>query len=148
MVPGPRFEDVEVGLELPPRTYSVERRDLVRYAGASLDFNPIHWSPEAAERAGLPGVIAHGMLTMALAGRAVTDWVGDPGAVEDYSVRFSRPLVVDGVEGAAVEVRGRVGELLDGERVVVELAVTGGGRDLLTRARAVVRLSKPSSAEL
>ena len=80
---------VELGTELPPRVYRVPRADLVRYAGASGDFNPIHWSDRTAAKVGLPGVIAHGMYTMALAGQAVLDWVGDPAAVVDYGVRFS-----------------------------------------------------------
>ena len=92
-----------------PQTYRVTRADLVRYAGASGDFNPIHWSDRTAVAVGLPGVIAHGMFTMALAGRAVTAWAGDPGAVVEYGVRFTRPVVVpDDDEGAEVVVTGAV----------------------------------------
>ena len=83
----------EVGARLPARTFRVTRADLVRYAGASGDFNPIHWSDRAAATVGLPGVIAHGMLTMALVGRAVTGWAGDPAAVVDYNVRFTKPVL-------------------------------------------------------
>ena len=84
----------EAGHQLPPQTFRVTRADLVRYAGASGDFNPIHWSDRVATGVGLPGVIAHGMFTMALAGRAVTAWVGgDPDAVVEYGVRFTRPVV-------------------------------------------------------
>ena len=98
-----------VGEQLPPQTYRVTRADLVRYAGASGDFNPIHWSDRLATGSGLPGVIAHGMFTMALAGRAVTSWAGDPGAVVDYSVRFTRPVVVpDDDDGTEVVVAGVV----------------------------------------
>ena len=85
---------MEPGSELPEQTYPVTRADLVRYAGASGDFNPIHWNQRVATSVGLPDVIAHGMLTMALAGRAVAAWAGDPGALEEYHVRFGRPVVV------------------------------------------------------
>ena len=83
--------DVAVGTELPEQVFRVTRADLVRYAGASGDFNPIHWNERVATAVGLPGVIAHGMFTMALAGRAVTAWTGDPGALVEYHVRFGRP---------------------------------------------------------
>jgi acyl dehydratase len=136
-----RAADVEVGTELPERTFQVTRADLVRYAGASGDFNPIHWSDRVATGVGLPGVIAHGMLTMGLAGRAVTAWAGDPGALVEYTVRFGRPVVVpDDDAGAEVTVRGRVAAVLDGGRVRVDLAVTSGGEKVLSLARAVVAL--------
>ena len=89
-----RYDDVEVGTELPAQTFGVQRVNLVMYAGASGDFNPIHWNERFATAVGLPNVIAHGMFTMAEACRVVTDWVGDPGAVEEYGVRFTRPVVV------------------------------------------------------
>ena len=99
----PVFDDVEVGTELPELRLRVRRADLVRYAGASGDFNPIHWNDRTARAVGLPGVIAHGMLTMALAGRAVSAWAGDPGRVQEYGVRFTKPVVVpDDDEGATV----------------------------------------------
>jgi len=136
-----RLADVEAGTELPERTYRVTRADLVRYAGASGDFNPIHWSDRVATGVGLPGVIAHGMLTMGLTGRAVTSWAGDPGALVEYTVRFGRPVVVpDDDAGAAVTVRGRVAAVLDGGRVRVDLTVTSGGEKVLSLARAVVAL--------
>ena len=96
--------------ELAPQVFRITRADLVRYAGASGDFNPIHWSDRVATGVGLPGVIAHGMLTMALVGRAVTAWVGgDPGAIIDYQVRFTRPVVVpDDDDGAELTVSGVV----------------------------------------
>ncbi|GHE10949.1 MaoC family dehydratase [Klenkia taihuensis] len=136
-----RRADVEVGTELPPQTSRVTRADLVRYAGASGDFNVIHWNERVATEVGLPGVIAHGMLTAGLAARAVTAWAGDPGALVEYSVRFSRPVVVpdDGV-GAEVVVAGRVAALLDDGRVRVDLTVTSGGEKVLSLARAVVQL--------
>lgn len=81
-------------MEFPAKTFRVTRADLVRYAGASGDFNPIHWSDRFATKVGLPGVIAHGMFTMALVGRAITEWAGSPDAVVEYGVRFTRPVVV------------------------------------------------------
>ena len=103
-----KYADVAVGDELPPLTVVVTRADLVRYAGAALDFNPIHWNEATATGVGLPNVIAHGMLTMAYAGRVVTDWAGDPGAVVRYGTKFTRPVVVpdDGVGGRGRSVSG------------------------------------------
>jgi acyl dehydratase len=133
---------VTVGTELPEQVFRVTRGDLVRYAGASGDFNPIHWSDRVATSVGLPGVIAHGMFTMALAGRAVTSWTGDPAALVEYQVRFGRPVVVpDDDEGAEVTVRGKVGALLDGGLARVDLTVTAGGEKVLSLARATVRLA-------
>jgi acyl dehydratase len=135
-------DDLDVGSELPERAYRITRADLVRYAGASGDFNPIHWSDRTATAVGLPGVIAHGMLTMALAGRAVTDWTGDPGALVEYQVRFGRPVVVpDDDDGAELTVRGAVAALLDGPRARVDLTVTCDGEKVLSLARATVRLT-------
>jgi acyl dehydratase len=129
-----------LGEELEAREFELDRARLVRYAGAALDFNPIHWSDLAAARAGLPDVIAHGMLTMALAGRLVTDWAGDPGAVEDFSVRFAGMVPVPAEGTTTVRVAGVVAELLDGGRVAVDLSVTVGDSAVLKAARAVVRL--------
>lgn len=135
------FDQVEVGTEIPPQRYPIQRLTLVRYCGASGDFNTIHWNERIAKSAGLPDVIAHGMLTMAEAARLVTDWVGDPGAVEEYGVRFAKPVVVpDDDTGVEVEVAGQVTEKLDGNRAVVELSATSGGAEVLAKARAVVRL--------
>ena len=138
----PRYDDVEVGTELPGQTFPVHRVNLVMYAGASGDFNPIHWNERFATAVGLPNVIAHGMFTMAEAARVLTDWVGDPGAIEEYGVRFSRPVVVpDDDRGATIEVTGTVAEKLDGNRVVVGLTATiEGDTQVLSGARAVVRL--------
>jgi len=136
-----RYDEVEVGAELPPQSFPVQRVNLVMYAGASGDFNPIHWNERFATSVGLPNVIAHGMFTMAEAVRVVTDWAGDPGAVEEYGVRFTRPVVVpDDGRGATVEVTAKVGAKLEGNRVQVELAARSGGETVLARARAVVRL--------
>ena len=137
----PRPTDVEVGTEIPEQVSRITRADLVRYAGASGDFNVIHWNERVAHEVGLPGVIAHGMLTAGIAARAVTAWAGDPGAVVDYQVRFSRPVVVpDDEDGAEVTVRGRVAALLDDGQVRVDLTVTSGGEKVLSLARAVVAL--------
>jgi acyl dehydratase len=133
---------VAVGTELPEQVYRVTRADLVRYAGASGDFNPIHWNERIATEVGLPDVIAHGMFTMALAGRAVTDWTGDPTALVEYNVRFGRPVVVpDDDRGAAVTVAGKVGAVLDDGRFRVDLTVTSDGEKVLSLARAIVRLA-------
>jgi acyl dehydratase len=135
------YADVEPGTELPPRTYRVTRLDLVRYAGASGDFNVIHWNERLARAVGLPGVIAHGMYTMAQAGRFVTEWAGDPGAVTEFGVRFSAMVPVpDDDQGAAIEVSGTVAEKLGDNKVAVDLTARAGGTKVLTRARAVVRL--------
>ena len=137
----PSYDEVEVGQALPSQSFSLTRADLVRYAGASGDFNVIHWSERVAKAVGLPDVIAHGMLTMATAGRVVTDWTGDPGAVLEYGVRFSRPVVVeDDDTGATVDVEGVVEDKLDDHRVTVVLTATVDGSKVLMAARAVVRL--------
>src|SRR5271169_3634038 len=137
----PGYDDVQAGDEIEPRQYPVTRRDLVKYAGASGDFNVIHWNERIAKSVGLPNVIAHGMFTMALAGRFLTEWAGDPGAVTEFGVRFSSPVVVpDDDKGATVEVTGTVTERLDGQRVAVDVTARSDGAKVLTRARAVVRL--------
>ncbi|WP_426568952.1 MaoC family dehydratase [Streptomyces canus] len=136
------YADVEVGTELPARSFPVTRATLVRYAGASGDFNPIHWNERFAREVGLPDVIAHGMFTMAEAIRVVTDWTGDPGAVVDYGVRFTKPVVVpDDDQGAVIEVSGKVAAKLDDHTVRVDLTVTSGGQKVLGMSRAVVRLA-------
>ena len=138
----PAFDDIEVGHELPAQTFTIRRADLVRYAGASGDFNVIHWNERVAREVGLPDVIAHGMFTMALAARVVTDWAGDPGRVVEYGVRFTRPVPVpDDGDGAVVEVTGKVAAKLDDQRVRVDLTATAGGAKVLGRAQAVVALA-------
>jgi acyl dehydratase len=138
----PRYDDIEVGSELPAQTFTVRRADLVRYAGASGDFNVIHWNERVARAVGLPDVIAHGMFTMALAARVVTDWAGDPGRVVEYGVRFTRPVPVpDDDDGAQVEVTAAVAAKLDDRRVRVDLMATHGGAKVLGRAQAVVDLT-------
>ncbi|MFD6548868.1 MaoC family dehydratase [Streptomyces sp. NPDC058398] len=136
------YADVEVGTELPAQAFSVTRATLVQYAGASGDFNPIHWNEKFAVEVGLPDVIAHGMFTMAEAIRVVTDWVGDPGSVLEYGVRFTKPVVVPNDEkGATIEVSGKVAAKLDGNTVRVDLTATNAGQKVLGMSRAVVRLA-------
>jgi acyl dehydratase len=136
------FDDVEVGDALPTRAFGLERVDLVRYAGASGDFNTIHWNERFARSVDLPDVIAHGMLTMATAARLVTDWCGDPGAVVGYGVRFIKPVVVpDDGQGATVEVSGVVAARDDDARTVrVDLTAVSAGEKVLGRAQVTVRL--------
>jgi acyl dehydratase len=132
------------GDALPPLVVRVTRADLVRYAGASGDFNPIHWSERFALGVGLPNVIGHGMLTMALAARVLTNWVGDPAAVVGYAARFTRPVVVpDDDQGVALEVTGAVKSIeADGDARVATVAITAAvdGKTVLGRATAKVRL--------
>jgi len=135
--------EVSAGDTLPSRTIHVDRATLVQYAGASLDRNRIHWDERFATSVGLPDVIAHGMLTMATAARLVTDWAGDPGALVEYGVRFTKPVVVpDDDRGAELEVSGVVaGKDEDARTVRVDLTATSAGDKVLGRAQAVVRLS-------
>ncbi|MFJ8009350.1 MaoC family dehydratase [Streptomyces fagopyri] len=136
------YGDVEVGTELPDQTFPVTRATLVQYAGASGDFNPIHWNEKFAVEVGLPDVIAHGMFTMAEAIRVVTDWVGDPGAVVEYGVRFTKPVIVPNDDkGATVEVSAKVAAKLDDNTVRVDLTATSAGQKVLGMSRAVVRLA-------
>ena len=132
---------MNVGDQLPPIEVRITREQLVRYAGAALDFNPIHWNEAFAKEVGLPDVIAHGMFTMAEAGRVVTDWAGDPGAVVEYGVRFSAPVPVpDDDKGTELVVSGAIAEKLDGNRVAVDLDARVGETKVLMKARAVVQL--------
>ncbi len=141
MMAAVKYGDVALGDTLPPAVYPVTRLSLVKYCGASGDFNVIHWNERIARSVGLPNVIAHGMFTMAEAARYVTDWVGDPGALVDFGVRFSAPVVVpDDDTGAVIEVSGVIAEKLDGNQVAVDLTARSAGEKVLTRARAVVRL--------
>jgi acyl dehydratase len=135
------YEDLKPGDELGPASYPVTRLSLVKYCGASGDFNTIHWNERIARAVGLPNVIAHGMFTMAEAGRYVTDWAGPGAVVVDFGVRFSSPVVVpDDDAGASIELSGTVEEKLDDNSVVLALTARSGDTKVLTRARAVVRL--------
>jgi acyl dehydratase len=134
------YDEIEVGYELPSLTVAINRVDLVRYAGASGDFNIIHWNERVATSVGLPNVIAHGMLTMGIAARVVTDWLGDPGAVLEYGVRFTRPVVVPDPEGAELVITGRVVSK-DGDGVVgVEVKAAVADQTVLARARITARV--------
>ncbi|PPK69496.1 MaoC/PaaZ C-terminal domain-containing protein [Actinokineospora auranticolor] len=130
---------VQVGDVLPGIEVRVTRRDLVRYAGAALDFNPIHWNEAFAREVGLPDVIAHGMLTMALAGRVVTDW--GVGELVSYSARFTRPVVVPNDEvGALLELSGKVGAVHEDGTVRVNLDAKFEGKSVLGKAIAILRV--------
>jgi len=140
--------ELAIGDVVAEKTYSLTRESLVRYAGASGDFNPIHYRDDVAASVGLPGVLAHGMLTMGVAAQPVIEWIGDPGRVLDYQVRFTRPVVVDPVEGAELAVVAKVGALeMVGEgsarREVarVDLTVTYAGQTVLGKAQLRVALS-------
>ncbi|GAA0795273.1 MaoC family dehydratase [Spirilliplanes yamanashiensis] len=125
---------------MEPQSYRVTRADLVRYAGASGDLNPIHWSDRVAAKVGLPGVIAHGMFTMALVGRAVTHWAGAPDAVVEYGVRFARPVVVpDDDEGTVIEVSARERDAGEEGLTRLDITATCHGEKVLAQARAVIR---------
>lgn len=127
------------GDELETRTFSITRGDLVRYAGASGDFNPIHWSDRVATSVGLPGVIAHGMLTLALTAQAVDGWVGGPGRVVELGCKFTKPVVVpDDDTGVDLVVAGTVSSVEDG-LATIALTVTCGDQKVLGAPKAVVR---------
>jgi acyl dehydratase len=137
----PALADLAVGDVVGTRTVELDRATLVRYAGASGDFNPIHWDESFATEVGLPGVIAHGMLTMGSVVDVVVDWVGDPGAVVEYQTRFTRPVPVPVRGTATVEVTASVGAVdAEADIVRVDLAVTHEGAKVLGRSQAVVRL--------
>lgn len=137
-----KFEDVSVGEELPERIVKLTRGDLVNYAGVSGDPNPIHWSDEVVKLAGLDNVIAHGMLTMGLGGGFVTSWLGDPGAVKEYNVRFTSSVYVREDEAAQVEYTGKVKSLdEESKTAVVAIVARSEGRKIFGRATATVRLA-------
>ena len=138
----PAFEDLSIGDALPPLTLHLTRAQLVRYAGASGDFNAIHWNQRVALEAGLPDVIAHGMLTMASAGRIVTDWIGNPGFLRSFETRFTRPVIVaDDEAGAELQVTAVIGALDEAERTArVDITARFAGQTVLGKARAVVNV--------
>lgn len=150
-----RFEDLEKGQDIGSRTVGLSRASLVRYAGASGDFNPIHWNERFAQSVGLSGVIAHGMLTMGTTVQLVSDWVGDPGAIVDYQTRFTKPVPVADAPGGenpdtptnALTISGKVGALNEEERTArIDLTVTardeeGKEQKVLMKSQALVRLS-------
>jgi acyl dehydratase len=137
----PVLADLAVGDVVATGSVEVDRGRLVRYAGASGDFNPIHWNERVATEVGLPGVIAHGMWTMGAAVTVVAEWAGDPGAVVDYGVRFTRPVPVPDPGAATVDVTATVGAVdLEAGTVRVDLTVACAGVRVLGKAQAVVRL--------
>ncbi|EYR64231.1 acyl dehydratase [Actinotalea ferrariae CF5-4] len=137
----PDLAALAVGQSIGTRTVEVDRRTLVRYAGASGDLNPIHWNERFAVEVGLPGVIAHGMFTMGTAVTLVADWAGDPGAVVEYGTRFTRPVPVPDPGTAVLQVEGVVGAIdLEARTVRVDLTVTSEGARVLGKAQATVRL--------
>jgi acyl dehydratase len=128
-----------VGEVVAEHSYRLTRDSLVKYAGASGDFNPIHYRDDIATSVGLPGVLAHGMLTMGIAIQPVVDWIGDPAKIVDYQVRFTRPVPVDATDGATVAVTATVGALQAGT-ARIDLTVACGGATVLGKARVTVRL--------
>lgn len=132
-------EAPELGQVVAEATYTFTRDNLVRYAGASGDFNPIHYRDDVAQSVGLPGVLAHGMLTMGVAAQPVVDWVGDPGRILDYQVRFTRPVPVDAADGATISVLAKVGALDDGI-ARIDLTVSFAEQTVLGKAQLRVRL--------
>ena len=143
----PTFSELSAGQEIGSRTLEVSRTDLVKYAGASGDFNPIHWNEAFATGVELPGVIAHGMFTMGAVVQLVTDWAGDPAAVMDFQTRFTKPVVVTDTTGtdepgATIEVSGAIGKLdADAGTARVDLTVVSAGQKVLMKAQALVKLS-------
>lgn len=133
---------LDAGVQLPPLQYRITRADLIRYSGASGDYNPVHWSDRVSREFGLPGVIAHGMLVMAFAGRAITEWVGDPRLLRMFDMRFSRPLFVpDAAAGAAIDVQGKVTER-DAGRARLVLTVLDESGAVLGRAAAEIEVGE------
>jgi acyl dehydratase len=132
--------NLTIGQELPPRQFKITRDSLVRYAGASGDFNPIHYRDDFAQAVGLPGVLAHGMLTMGLAVQTVVDFVGDSGKILDYQVRFTKPVLVDAKTGAMVSVSAKVIEI-DEESKTARIDLTSVCAELTVLGKAQVRVA-------
>ena len=130
-----------IGQELPAREFRITRDSLVRYAGASGDFNPIHYRDDFAQKVGLPGVLAHGMLTMGLAVQVVVDFVGGSGNILDYQVRFTKPVLVDAKEGATVTVSAKVAEIAeDGKSARIDLTAVAAELTVLGKAQVRVKI--------
>jgi len=136
----PRLGDLVVGAVVAEATFPLTRGSLVRYAGASGDFNPIHYRDDVAVSVGLPGVLAHGMLTMGLAVQPVIDWAGDPGRILDYQVRFTRPVLVDPAAGAVVTVVAKVGSI-DADAGIVRIDLTVSFNEVTVLGKAQARVS-------
>lgn len=135
-----RSDQLTVGDIVAEGEFTLSRDSLVRYAGASGDFNPIHYRDDVAVDVGLPGVLAHGMLTMGFAVQPVVDWIGDPGRIVDYQVRFTRPVPVDAADGAHVRVVAKVGQIED-SACRIDLTVTFNDQTVLGKAQARVFLA-------
>ena len=136
------ISQVHVGFELPPQEFVFTRADLIRYAGASGDFNIIHWNERVAREVGMPTVIVHGMLTMGTVIRIVTDWLRDPGKVIEYSARFTRPIPVpDTDEGASIKVTAKVTELLKNNQAVISISAIHNELTVLAKTTAIVQLA-------
>jgi acyl dehydratase len=134
-------QKLTLGQELPARDFRITRDSLVRYAGASGDFNPIHYRDDFAQKVGLPGVLAHGMLTMGLAVQVVVDFVGDSGQILDYQVRFTKPVLVDAKDGATVTVSAKVMEIAeDGKSARIDLTAVAAELTVLGKAQVRVRI--------
>ena len=131
---------LEIGQVVAESKFVLSRDSLVRYAGASGDFNAIHYRDDVAQSVGLPGVLAHGMLTMGFAVQPVIDWIGDPGRILDYQVRFTRPVPVDPADGARLAVVAKVGAL-DVDTVRIDLTVTFDGATVLGKAQVRVSVA-------
>jgi acyl dehydratase len=139
-----QLAELTVGDIVATAEYHLTRDSLVRYAGASGDFNSIHYRDDLALAVGLPGVLAHGMLTMGLAVQCVVDWAGDPARVVDYQVRFTRPVLVDAQTGADVSVSAKVGALeMDANIARIDLVVTCRGETVIGKAQVRVSLAEP-----
>jgi len=137
----PEIDALTVGQVVAEAEFEFVRDSLVRYAGASGDFNPIHYRDDIAQQVGLPGVLAHGMLTMGAAVQPVADWVGDPGRIVDYQVRFTRPVPVDAVHGARVSLLAKVGVIdPDAGTARIDLTASCGGETVLGKAQVIVDL--------
>ncbi|OCB56737.1 3-hydroxyacyl-ACP dehydratase, partial [Mycobacterium malmoense] len=136
----PRFDDLEVGNELPVHHARLSRGDLVNYSGVAGDANPLHWDENVAKLAGQPDVIAHGMLTMGLGAAFVSKWSGDPGAVSRYAVRLAQPAIVSATDGADIEYSGRIKSLDPATRVGTVIVVAkSAGRKIFGLATAEIR---------
>jgi acyl dehydratase len=134
------YNSLTKGDVVAEESFHLTRDNLVRYAGASGDFNPIHYRDDVAVSVGLPGVLAHGMLTMGFAVQPVSNWVGDPARIVDYQVRFTRPVLVDGASGADVTVTATVGALED-ETKIARIDLTAKFNDETVLGKAQVRVN-------
>ena len=135
-----KFDELAVGQEIGSLEFLLTRDSLVRYAGASGDFNPIHYRDDVAASVGLPGVLAHGMLTMGAAVQVAVNWIGDSGRIADYQVRFTKPVVVDPADGAVLVVTGKIGALdAEARTARVDISAQFNETAVLGKAQAVVR---------